>query len=316
MVLAAAFAFLTSARAAITTNDVPWESLASYYQVAPPPNSRIVEEPFPDPDYYGVKAYIPGANGVYTRGIFLRPKAIGRYPLVLILHGLAGSKENSIRSMGRQLLAAGCAVFAMDAPHHGENRNPNGDAILSATYARIDTFEKRRDLIEEADATDPTHPFENFLSGLMRLGIQNYRLALDYLQTRPDIDTRRIGLLGSSMGAMMGTILGSVDSRVKSMCLVVGGDPLLPHIDAARPESKERLLPVSSSLYIAQFAGRPILMINGLSDETIPMEATIRLFQAAKGPKEIRWYPGGHSLNLQAHRDAIDWVVKQAKSNS
>lgn len=308
MVLAAALAFITSAR-----GDVAWEDLASFYRYSPPAEGRVVEEPYPDSDYYGVKVYIPGANGVYTRGVFLRPRAPGKYPLVLLLHGLAGSKENAVRSMGRQLLSAGCAVFALDAPHHGENRNKDGDAILRAMYARIDTFEKRRDLIEEADASDPTHPFEAFLSSLMHLGVQNYRLSLDYLSRRSDVDTKRIHLLGTSMGAMMGAILGAVDNRVQSLCLVVGGDPLITHIDPARPESRDRLLPVSSSLYISKVAGRPILMINALSDETIPMSATLRLYEAASMPKEIRWYPGGHALNLQAHKDALDWVLKQAR---
>lgn len=310
MVLAATLALITSLR-----RDVVWDELASFYRYSPPANGRTVEESYPDPDYFATKVYLPGANGVYTRGIFMRPKPAGKYPLVLILHGLAGSKENVIRSMGRQLVASGCAIFALDAPHHGENRNKDGDAILKAMYARLDQFEKRRDLIEEADSSDPTHPFENFLSGLMRLGIQNYRLSLDYLETRPDVDSSRISLLGASMGAMMGSILGAVDPRVRSLCLVVGGDPLINHIDPQRPESRERLLPVSSSLYIGACAGRPILMVNALSDESIPMSATLRLYEAARAPKEIRWYPGGHSLNLQAHRDALDWVVRQAKNS-
>ena len=313
MILAAALLFITSARGPVDRGDIPWESLASFYTYSPPANGRIVEETYPDPDYYGAKIFIPGANGVYTRGIFLRPRAPGKYPVVLLLHGLAGSKENAIRSMGRQVLSSGCAIFAMDAPHHGENRNKDGEAVLKAMYSRIDQFERRRDLIEEADSADPSHPFEAFLSGLMHLGVQNYRLALDYLDTRSDVDPQRIHLLGSSMGAMMGSILGGVDPRVKSLCLVVGGDPLLPHIDLARPESRDRLLPVASSLYISKFSGRPIMMINGLSDETIPMSATLRLYEAAKNPKEIRWYPGGHALNLQAHKDAIDWIVRQAK---
>ena len=100
MLLAAALLFITSARGTVDRPDIPWESLASYYSYAPPANGRIVEEPYPDSDYYGVKVFLPGENGVYTRGIFLRPRAAGRYPLVLLLHGLAGSKENAIRSMG------------------------------------------------------------------------------------------------------------------------------------------------------------------------------------------------------------------------
>ena len=55
---------------------------------------------------------------------------------------------------------------------------------------------------------------------------------VDYLQTRPDIDVNRIGYLGRSWGAAMGTIMVATEPRLKLAIFLVGGF----YFQHARPE--------------------------------------------------------------------------------
>lgn len=41
-----------------------------------------------------------------------------------------------------------------------------------------------------------------------------YRRAIDYLETRSEIDTDKIGLIGYSIGGVMTFILTGIDSRI------------------------------------------------------------------------------------------------------
>src|SRR5260370_36745468 len=58
--------------------------------------------------------------------------------------------------------------------------------------------------------------------------------SIDYLETRPDIDVKRLAFYGFSLGAFWGPIFTQVDSRFKASVWLVGGlDPevLLPEGD-------------------------------------------------------------------------------------
>lgn len=43
-----------------------------------------------------------------------------------------------------------------------------------------------------------------------------YRRALDYLETRKEIDSERIGAIGYSLGSVVTFILTAIDERVKT----------------------------------------------------------------------------------------------------
>ena len=51
--------------------------------------------------------------------------------------------------------------------------------------------------------------------------LADQRLALDYLLSRPEVDRRRVGAIGFSMGGTFAAALGVVDSRLK--CVLFSG---------------------------------------------------------------------------------------------
>jgi hypothetical protein len=63
----------------------------------------------------------------------------------------------------------------------------------------------------------------------MRQGVITNRQIVDWIETRKELDTSRIGVLGTSTGAIKGAMLAATESRISaSVLLLVGGD--LPHI--------------------------------------------------------------------------------------
>ena len=219
-----------------------------------------------------------------VQGIFARPKAEGVYPVVLLLHGLTSDKEMMMTYFGSRLVEQGFAVLALDAPYHGERK-------------QVDV--------------NPGQP--TVFSGVVRQGCQEWRRGLDYLGTRKDIDMKHIGLLGYSMGSMMGSILGAVDNRIGSYALCVGGDPILPLTGQLPAEIRDNLFGVCPSLYIGHIAPRPLLMLNAKQDKVMPEDASKRLYAAAKEPKEQIWYESGHILPTEAGLKALTWLIEKVK---
>lgn len=77
--------------------------------------------------------------------------------------------------------------------------------------------------------------------------------SIDYLQTRSDIDARKLAYYGVSMGAAQGARMIAVEPRFRTAVLCTGGlyDDELPEIDAFN---------FASSVHI------PLLMLNGRDD--------------------------------------------------
>ena len=145
----------------------------------------------------------------------------------------------------------------------------------------------------------------------MHEGILDYRQVIGYLAIRPDVDSKRLGLIGNSMGAMMGAILTGVDDRIKYAALSVGGDPIRLRIAAMPPEQRNVAESISPSNYIGHIAPRPTYLINALQDETMNEAASKLLLSAAKEPKTIVWVKSGHVLPPDERQKPVAWLTSQ-----
>ena len=263
-----------------------WEKLSAAYKYEIKA-ATVKEEAKQDADHFLQRLALTSASGETVPALFRRPKTDGIYPCVLLLHGLGSKKEDMSSMFGRALADKGIASLALDAPDHGE-RKPAG-------------------------AQPPAQNPMRFLQ-VMRGGITDYRIAVDYLKTRKDVDSARIGLLGYSMGAMMGSILSGVDDRVKATVLCVGGDVVRSFADRIPPAFREQAETVAPSNFVGHISPRPVLMINGKQDQLVNEVAAKALHDAAKDPKEIIWADAGHMLPPAIAAKGIDWlVVKLAK---
>jgi dienelactone hydrolase len=255
----------------------------------------------PDAKFHLERIALRDEAGKFIPGLFLRPKAAGTYPVVLLLHGLTSDKETMIDSFGRSLAAQGFACLALDAREHGERMTPGTQWNIGALMA------PKKDGAPDA-AADAGAGLR--FAAVMKGTVSDYRRALDYLETRKDVDAQRIGLLGYSMGAMMGAIVAGVDTRVKATALEVGGDPIRPLAATVPPILRESVEAISPSNYIGHIAPRPVLLINAQADQIMPQAAAKLLQDAAREPKQIVWANGGHILPVADAARGVTWLVQ------
>jgi dienelactone hydrolase len=128
--------------------------------------------------------------------------------------------------------------------------------------------------------------------------------SIDYLETRDDIDSERIGYYGTSWGAVLGPIMLAVEDRIDTGVFVVGG---------ISPDDWHR------SVDMPLFAKRvtiPVLMINGTEDSIVPLKTSaVPLFELLgtnEQHKQHKLYPGGHGLfglfSKEIRADVLAWL--------
>jgi uncharacterized protein len=299
LILAAASLSWFAPRPALAQAAPKWETLKAAYDYEKNPGGKplaVAEKPEEDEiTFAGValaqsRLTFTNGRGHTVTGLFLRPKAdpvAGRaYPAAVLLHGLGSDKEAMARAFGRYFASKGFACVVLDAARHGERREPRGEQRAAGEGAFFE---------------------------IIRETVTDYRLALDWLETRKDVDRARVGAFGYSMGAMMTAILGGVDERIKAGVLCVGGDPVITSLDRLPEQAKAVGLTCCPSLYVGRFAPRPVLMVNAKDDRIMLRPAAERLHDGAKKPSEIRWVPGGHALEIEPARDAMNWLIEKLR---
>ncbi len=229
-----------------------------------------------------------GAGGVIVPALLSLPNApaTGKRPAVILLHGMGGDK-NQLQALAMLLNGKGYTTLAIDIAGHGERPKVNGKPAA-----------------------------EQDLSGIRVIAaqtVQDLRRAVDYLCSRPDIDPRRIGFVGVSLGGVLGARFLADEPRVVAASLwVAGGDwgtlitksvhPFAKRFresgetDAAR--IRTALADVDPVPAISHAAPRPLLFLNGATDDVVPKACSDALFAAARAPKERVILPGGHIPNL------------------
>jgi dienelactone hydrolase len=227
----------------------------------------------------------------------------GRLPAVWSIQGMDGFKEGAVSLYGDRLLARGVAVLAVDGP--GSYESP-----LLGIHTSVSAW-------EEAG-----------------------RAIYAWMAARPEIDPRRIAILGSSFGTFYGTVAAAAEPRHAAMagfatCLEPGCDTMF---NQASPTFKRRFMFMSGILDEAKFdqfmktltldgvadrLAMPYLMVGGDSDELSPLKYTDRQFQMMKAPRQLVIYQesrhsvgGVPSTVLGPSPNALltDWLIDRFAS--
>jgi predicted esterase len=130
---------------------------------------------------------------------------------------------------------------------------------------------------------------------------QDLSRTIDYLESRPDFDARRIAYYGFSSGAVYGPTFTAIEPRFAASILLGGGLTPVPW----RPE-----------VHPAAFAPRsrtPTLMINGRDDFILPYELSQPLFDLLGAPADKKRHArlaGGHipTNRLDIMREVLEWL--------
>jgi dienelactone hydrolase len=206
-----------------------------------------------------------------------------RVPCVVLLHGIGGSKEDWWRDDSREkeivvrLAAAGVATFAIDAVYHGE-RAAEGGFVPPQNF----WFE---------------HHWSNRMRELIVRSTIDARRALDYLATRRDIDSARLGALGYSLGGMMTCALTAIDSRVK-VAVVCVAPPLGREtfkFTGTPFEDHDLYAAVAPYNFARALENRPMLFLFATKDVYYTIEDAKRFYALIPGEaKQIKFYEAPH----------------------
>jgi dienelactone hydrolase len=171
----------------------------------PPPGTRDRESPVftrVGEDSVGTyyRARIPVLPGVHAAGIYIVPRTLkGRAPLVISMHGGGGSPE--------------VALFRGGANYHDMVRGgvKRGYVVWAPTHLfRAEGFPP--DVRQRSDDR-----LRLVGTSLTAVEIAKITRSLDVILGRPEVDPRRVGMVGLSYGGYYALVTAALEPRIKAV---------------------------------------------------------------------------------------------------
>ena len=138
-------------------------------------------------------------NNIVT-GYFFKPNTPGPYPVMLVEHEWLPVNLTNEFVLCATLARAGVAAFLVVQPY----------SYIRRILPRVEDVELL--------SGNPQQTVE-----AVRQAVLDNRRALDWLQTRPDIDPNKMGVAGISLGGILAPLIAGVDHRAKVLVTIVGG---------------------------------------------------------------------------------------------
>ena len=229
-------------------------------------------------------------EGRQLHGNLRKPAGAVKPPVVVMCMGLDSAKEE-MDAYENVFLARGMATLAFDGPGQGE-----------AEY----------EMPIRGDYETPV------------------RAVVDWVQGRSDIDGRRIGLWGVSLGGYYAPRAAAFEKRVKACIALSGpydfGDCWngLPELTRetfrvrARCATQDEARSHAATLSLKGVAAKiscPLFVVAGKQDRIVPWQDAQRLAREATGPVEFLLIEdGNHVANNRGYKyrtQSADWMARQ-----
>ena len=174
----------------------------------------------------------------------------------------------------------------------------SGRAVLYPVYKG--TIERGNDrltaLLEGGGGS--THQYTE----LLVQEVKDFRRCVDYLETRQEIDSKKLAYYGMSWGAELGAIIPAVEERLNASVLLSGG---IDQSQLPRPEGD----PIN---YVTRVK-TPTLMLNGKYDTLMPLETSIKpMFDLLGTPvehKQLKLYETDHiPPRVEYIKETLAWL--------
>lgn len=209
----------------------------------------------------------------------------GTHPAVIYAHGAGGDRQELLDE-ARQLAEKGFVTLTLDMVYSTARARPLPEGMAGAR--------------------------EN--SRLEQQAVKEVRRAVDYLQSRDDVDDDQIGFVGWSAGARMGALISGVEHRIKAYDLIAGGGaPVSEYVKYAPVDLQEELETILEKTdplhYVALAKPSELLFQDGRQDEVVPEAALKELAAAGSEPKDVRWYRSGHVPSTKMWSDSRAWLA-------
>jgi dipeptidyl aminopeptidase/acylaminoacyl peptidase len=143
----------------------------------------------------------------------------------------------------------------------------------------------------------------------VRQTVLDARRAVAWLEAQPEIDAKRLGIMGTSLGSFMGSLTAEMEPKVRRVAILLGGGGLVEaYYDDPRARTyriawellggtKEKLAqllaPVDPLTCAANLRDRKVLMLAGKRDEVVLPKMTEALWKAS-GMQKLVWFDCTH----------------------
>src|SRR6266702_1823719 len=254
---------------------------------------RTYQKGLPYFDFPGERVAIPYEGGGTMYGILRKPWHTPKPPVVILIPGLDSVKE-ALHNYGDDFLRRGMAVLAIDGPGQGE---------MEFEYAMRFDYEVP------------------------------IKYAIDYLESRPDVDARRVGLMGVSLGGYYAVRAAAFEPRVKAVIANAGPYNILENFErlplltreafvyrskSANEEEARTKLASFNLQGVMEKVRCPLLVIMGRLDRLIPPVEAEKMARDGGGEVELWMFEdGNHVCNniIYKHRpQQADWMRSRLRA--
>jgi dienelactone hydrolase len=241
------------------------------------------------PEFLVERVHFQSMPGLYVTGNFYRPRTVeGPLPTILYVCGHGQVKKDGV-SFGNKT----------HYQHHGGWFARNGYCCLT-----IDTLQ----LGEIEGIHHGTHRENRWWwnsRGYTPAGVEAWNCirALDYLESRPEVDTKRLGVTGRSGGGAYSWWIAALDERIQCAVPVAGITSLRDHVVNGCVEGHcDCMFMVNTfrwdyATVAALVAPRTLLISNTDKDSIFPLEGVVDIHRQVRHIYDL--HGAGKNLGLQ-----------------
>lgn len=240
-------------------------------------------------------------NNVVPLRVFV-PVGEGPKPVVLILHYWGASDLRAEVAMAGDLRRDGIASVLVALPYH-LGRTPKG-------YRSG----------EMAIQPDPA-----IMVATLRQAVLDIRRAVDWIETRTEFNSKKIGLAGTSLGAVVSATVYGVEPRIGPATFVVGGVDIahilwnssrvvsarerLRRLGYTETKLREALVSVEPMSFLPRKNQTPTFVVGAKFDSVIPVSDTEKLIERLPNASTL-WLDTGHYGGIFVQRRVQRTVSK------
>jgi acetyl esterase/lipase len=225
-------------------------------------------------------------NNLIPVRVFVPEPRTGPVPVVVVLHYWGATDLRPERSLATELNRRGMAAAVVTLPYHLERTPPGRRSGEMAIEADVDRLKRTT--------------YQSVL---------DVRRTIDFLLTKSEFDPKRIGITGTSLGALVTGLVFALDTRVDSATFILGGvdfadimwsssrvviqRDMLRRQGFTEQKLREALVGVEPLTYLPERKTGSAFVIGAKFDTVIPESSTSKLIAALPNPR-VLWLDTGH----------------------
>jgi murein DD-endopeptidase MepM/ murein hydrolase activator NlpD/cephalosporin-C deacetylase-like acetyl esterase len=225
----------------------------------------------------------PHAENNIVHAEYYRPKKPGPLPCVIVLD-ITGGNQTLSRTIARHLAQNDIGGLFVQMAYYGPRR-PKGSSMRLLSYNVEHTF------------------------AAIQQTVLDLRRAAAWMESRPEIDKNRLGIMGTSLGSFMAALTAEMEPKLGRLCVMLGGggfiDGYYDHplagpyrkfyesVGGTKELLEQMIAPIDPITYAGNLKDRKVLIVAARNDEVVPPRMAENLWKAT-GQQRIIWLNTGH----------------------